>query len=509
MTLCEKVCLACLVVFGLLSILLGIVTLTVIEGIVDRTRDRLGYEELNGTRRLNPMTQKWVHPEYHMQVEIWMFNLMNHAEVLRGAKPRVQEIGPFTFMERQYKSPYQFDKNESRVFYRNNHVYVFNESLSCAHCSLDQRIVIPNVVFQKLVDFVQQGGYPAKFAIEALLAYFKRESPFIDVSVREALYDGYQDPLLGKVCSYNPVLRKLCEAAKIPERIGFFYGQNNTDDGLYEVSTGLNDVFSIGKVFTFNNMSVMPETVWDSADAREIRGTDGQLFPPLLEEGRELEVFAGQMCRSIAMQFLRRSDFQDVTAFRYGLPTKMFDPSIPENRGFCNKNGTPTFFNASIQIPGCLPKGLLDIGRCLPGTPRIYISNSHFFGADPAVISSIQGMGKPSEENDQTYVDIEPISGVPIFAKRVTQINVGMLKGNLNVLSNMNNITFPVLWMNETVYFDSDTRDQLSNLTSIKYVFILSKLSNDYFESLSAGVLDIGSLLKITFTLLVALFSVQ
>ncbi|PIO72511.1 CD36 family protein, partial [Teladorsagia circumcincta] len=245
-------------------------------------RDRLGYEELNGTRRLNPMTQKWVHPEYHMQVEIWMFNLTNHAE--------------------------------------------------------------------KLVDFVQQGGYPAKFAIEALLVYLKRESPFIDVSVREALYDGYQDPLLGK--------------------------QNNTDDGLYEVSTGLNDVFNIGKVFTFNNMSVMPETVWDSADAREIRGTDGQLFSPLLEEGKELEIFAA----------------------------------------------------------GCLPKGLLDIGRCLPGTPRIYISNPHFFGAAPEVISSIQGMKKPNEEDDQTYVDIEPISGVPIFARRVTQINVGMLKGNLKHL---------------------------------------------------------------------------
>ncbi|KAK6052262.1 hypothetical protein COOONC_10233 [Cooperia oncophora] len=217
-------------------------------------------------------------------------------------------------------------------------------------------------------------------------------------------------------------------------------------------------------------MSVMPESVWDSADAREIRGTDGQLFPPMLEEGRELDIFAGPMCRSITMDFLRRSDFQDVTAFRYGLPSKMFDPKIPRNRGFCNRNGTPTFFNASIQIPGCLPKGLLDIGRCLPGTPRIYISNPHFFGADPAVLSSIQGMRKPSEEKDQTYVDIEPLSGVPIHAQRVTQINVGMVKGNLNVLADMYNITFPVLWMNESVYFDKDTRDQLSQLTSVKHL---------------------------------------
>lgn len=50
-------------------------------------------------------------------------------------------------------------------------------------------------------------------------------------------------------------------------------------------------------MFTFNNMSIMPDTTWDSADARQIRGTDGQLFPPMLEEGRDLEIFAGPMCR--------------------------------------------------------------------------------------------------------------------------------------------------------------------------------------------------------------------
>nr|CDJ97317.1 CD36 antigen domain containing protein [Haemonchus contortus] len=473
MKLCEKICFVCLVVFGFLLVLLGIVALTAIEGVINKavlSRDHLGYENLNGTKRLNPMTEKWVHPEYDMQVQIWMINLTNAADVLRGHKPKIQEIGPFTFIERQYKSPYQFDKNDTRVFYRNNHVYFFNKSLSCGHCSLEQRVVIPNVVFQKLVDFALEQGPPAKLAIEAVLAVYKRETPFIEVSVKEALYDGYKDPLLDAVCGYSTFLRKLCEAAKIPDRIGFFYGQNNTDDGLYEVSTGFNDVFNISKVFSFNNMSVMPESVWDSAYAREIRGTDGQLFSPMLDEGPGLEIFAGQMCRSIEMQFLRRSVVGDIAAFRYGLPVKMFDPSIPQNRGFCNKNGTPTFFNTSIQIPGCLPKGLLDIGRCLPGTPRIYISNSHFFGASPEVISSIQGMDMPREENDQTFVDVEPLSGVPIHAKRVTQINVGMSKGNLNVLSNMNNMIFPVLWMNETVYFDNGTRNQLSQLISAKHL---------------------------------------
>lgn len=371
-----------------------------------------------------------------------------------------------------YRTPvevlYQFETNDTRIFYRNTYVYHFNESLSCPNCSLDQVVVIPNVLFQKLVDFAAY-GVAEQIAVKAALTIAKRETPFLNVTVREALFEGYKDPLLEIACGY-PVIKRLCEAAKIPTRIGFFYGKNNTDDGLYEVSTGLGDAFTIGKVFTFNNMSIMPDTTWDSADARQIRGTDGQLFPPMLEEGRDLEIFAGPMCRSIPMEFRGRSEFEGIAAFRYGFPSKMFDPSVPENRGFCNKNNTPTFYNASIQIPGCLPKGLLDISRCVPGAPRIYVSNSHFFSAHPEVQSSIKGMAVPNEYDDQTLVDVEPTSGVPIFAKRATQINVGMVHGNLDLLAKMPNFIMPVLWMNETAAFDSDTRSQLSGLTSIKHI---------------------------------------
>ncbi|WKX98730.1 hypothetical protein Q1695_013982 [Nippostrongylus brasiliensis] len=468
---CKKVSFACLLLIGVVSIVLGIVALTIIEGVVDKNvlqRDYLGYDVTNGTKRLNSMTKSWIRPQYHMQMQIWMYNLTNMEDVLKGAKPIVKEIGPFTFTERQWKSSYEFDKNDTRIWYRNNHVYVFNESLSCPNCSLNQTVIIPNVLFQKLVDFADM-GFMQKFAIEAALTFTKTETPFINVSVREALYDGYKDPLLDVVCN-KPVLK----------------AQNNTDDGLYEISTGLGNVAQIGKVHSYNNMSIMPETVWDSTDAREIHGSDGQLFPPFLKEGSNLEIFAGPICRSLVLEFRQRSQIQGVTAFRYGFPAKMYDPSVAENRGFCNKNATPTFFNSSVQIPGCLPKGCLDIGRCLPGSPRVYLSNSHFLHGNPELQSAIKGMDAPNELNDETYIDIEPTSGVPIHAKRVMQINVGMSKGKdpLRILSQMENIIFPVLWMNETIYFDSDTRNQLSGLTTIKHLVYVIGVS-----LLTAGLL--------------------
>ncbi|KAJ1348673.1 CD36 [Parelaphostrongylus tenuis] len=479
MSFCRKIILACSVLIGLVAVIIGIIVLTVIEGAVNKTvlsRDYLGYESFNGSKRLNPMTERWARPPYFMQLQVWMYDLVNEAEVLRGAaKPRVRQVGPFTFLEHQWKSPIHFDKNDSRVFYRNNHVYYFNDSLSCPDCLLSRRVTIPNVVFQKLVDFAAR-GYFEKFLVGIVLNAVKTESPFVNVTVEEALFKGYHDPLLDFICS-RKVLQTLCDFVQVPKHIGFLYGQNGTDDGLYEVSTGLGDAFEISKVFTYNNLTVMPESTWDSADAREIRGTDGQLFPPFLQENQDLEIFAGPICRTVTLEFREKSEFRDVVAYRYALPSHIYDPSIATNRGFCNKNNTPTYFNSSVQIPGCLPKGFLDIGRCLPGAPRIYISQAHFLNSDREVQFSVDGMDIPDEANDNTFIEVEPTTGVPINVKRITQINVGMRKGNLRMTSNMNNVILPVLWMNETIRFDNGTRAQLGQLISIKRLLFVSGVS--------------------------------
>ncbi|KIH53092.1 CD36 family protein [Ancylostoma duodenale] len=255
------------------------------------------------------MTKSWLRPAYYMEQQIWMYHVENVAEIIRGAKPKLNEVGPFTFM-------------------------------------------------WKLVDFASQ-GFLQKLAITAILTA-TGEKPFINVTVQEALFDGYHDPVIDAVCE-KPILSMLCDALKIPQRIGFLYGQNNTDDGLYEVSTGLGAPWNIGK-------------------------------------------------------------------------------------------------------------GFLDISRCLPGAPRIYISQPHFLNAPREVLYSVEGMRSPNEKDDATFVEIEPTSGVPVRAKRRVQINVGITNGDLNILSAMKNIICPTLWMNETVRFDDGTKAQLDQLLFAKHL---------------------------------------
>ena len=69
------------------------------------------------------------------------------------------------------------------------------------------------------------------------------------------------------------------------------------------------------------------------------------------------------------------------------------------------------------------------MSTCLPGQPRILWSNSHFLNAPSALL--LEGMNLPSIKNDYSYFDIEPITGVVVGVQQKSQLNLGMLRGDL------------------------------------------------------------------------------
>lgn len=53
-----------------------------------------------------------------------------------------------TFREHQKKVKVEFMENNTRVLYRNKRTYFYDANASCASCSLDDLVTIPNVIFQ-------------------------------------------------------------------------------------------------------------------------------------------------------------------------------------------------------------------------------------------------------------------------------------------------------------------------------------------------------------------------
>ncbi|KAE9553193.1 hypothetical protein FO519_003589 [Halicephalobus sp. NKZ332] len=449
-------------IIGVFFIVLGgvihwIVTPMVLSKITDM--DYIGYDK---DGKYNEMTKSWANPLYDMKLEIYLFNLMNPIEVVNGSRPKLVEKGPYTFMESQSKD-FNISKSGERILYRNKHLYFFNQSASCPTCFLNDTVTIPNILLQKLVDYANSSSI-LRIVIEEA-AILEQETAFITVKVGDLLFDGYKDKLVSAICG-KAIVKSICKAIGIPERIGIFYGQNNTDDGLYEINTGLKDRSLLGNLYSWNNMTRLPDSVWYGPRARAIHGNDGQLFKPFLKKNEVQQLFVAQVCRVVEMEVQQESEFHNIAVYEYGPAASMNNITLQRELGFCNP-AAPRFFNDTVIQPiGCSPVGLMDVSSCIPGNARIYISQPFFYNCPAALHEAIDGIRR-STENDRTFVQIQPEAGVVIRAIRKSQLNVGVIKGKISFLSQMKDTIIPLLWLNESAVFDPQTESMISELGTI------------------------------------------
>ena len=380
------------------------------------------------------------------------------------------------FSESQFKT-FNISKDGERVWYRNKHLYFFNQSASCPTCFLNDTVTVPNILLQKLIEYANSSSI-LRFLIEEAVK-IENETAFVTVRVGDLLFDGYKDKLVSAICN-KPLAQTICRAVGIPERIGLFYGvcfyfrvidnsnfqQNNTDDGLYEINTGLKDRSLIGKLYSWNNLTRLSNSTWYGPKAREIRGSDGQLFKPFLKKNEIQQLFVAQVCRVVDMEVQQESEFHDIGAFEYGPAASMSNMTLQKELGFCNP-AAPRFFNDTvIQPDGCSPVGLMDVSSCIQGNARIYISQPFFYNCPAALREAVDGLRRPTED-DRTFVQIQPESGVVMRAIRKSQLNVGVVKGNIHFLSKMSDTVIPLGWLNESAVFDPQTESLISELGTV------------------------------------------
>lgn len=59
-------------------------------------------------------------PPVPIFMQFYLFNLTNKEEVLEGAKPVLQQVGPYTYAEKQLKYDLKFDDEKGTVTYLQN-----------------------------------------------------------------------------------------------------------------------------------------------------------------------------------------------------------------------------------------------------------------------------------------------------------------------------------------------------------------------------------------------------
>ncbi|XP_072117013.1 lysosome membrane protein 2-like isoform X3 [Mobula birostris] len=233
---------------------------------------------------------------------------------------------------------------------------------------------------------------------------------------------------------------------------------NGTDDGEYLFSTGKKDYMDFSKILTWKGQKSL--NWWASNTSNMINGTDGATFHPLIKKDEALYIFAPDICRSLYLTFEKEVQVKGISAYRFTIPKEIFAIDNLSIEGFC-------------PAMNCHLSGVLNISVCKQGVP-IFISSPHFYNGDEKLVSDIVGM-KPDMEAHQTFLDLEPMTGIPIRAAKRMQLNIHIQAVDyIFQTGRIRTMLLPVVFLNEHAVIDDKSAVKLKwALHIIKVVFYI------------------------------------
>ncbi|XP_014026997.1 lysosome membrane protein 2a [Salmo salar] len=412
--------------------------------------------------------ESWKNPPPPVYMEYYFFNVTNPEVFLAGGKAVVTQIGPYTYREYRPRENVTFLENGTKVYALNPKSFVFVPEKSRGNPEVD---ILRTVNIPAVAVMSELNSYP--FLLRTFVSMYMNSigvEIFMTRTVHEVLW-GFKDPLLTKIHNIRP---------EVDEMFGLMWKKNGTHEGEFVFLTGERDYMEYGRIDTWNGLTEM--SWWSSNQSNMINGTDGSVFHPLLSRKELLYIFAADLCRSIHLGYVEDVDVKGIPAYRFAPPHDVLQSpeENPTNAGFC------------VPAGDCLGTGVLKVSVCREGAP-IVVSFPHFYQADDKYINAVDGL-HPNKEEHETYLDLNPTTGVPIRACKRAQLNIILNRvQGFPKTKHLNEIIFPIMFVNETATIDDDSAAQMRTL-----LLIVTLVSN--FPLLIVGM---GAILLIVLVVLV------
>lgn len=228
-------------------------------------------------------------------------------------------------------------------------------------------------------------------------------------TVRELLFDGYDDQLLSfinKLPIPNPLPIEI-------NKFGWFVDRNgsSTYDGHFEVRTGQSDRTKTGQLTHWNYVN---KTRFLPDDCNVVNGSVGEIWPMDMDPTGDITFFVTDLCRSLTLKYKEPHTQSGISGSRWVGDDRVYDNGgrYPPNRCYCTSKDE--------QCPDLLP-GLQNVSECKYGAPA-FASNPHFYLAHPAYVNAINGI-KPDKKLHETTLALEPSTGIPLMVDAKVQIN--------------------------------------------------------------------------------------
>uniref|UniRef100_A0A8C5EHJ6 Lysosome membrane protein 2-like n=1 Tax=Gouania willdenowi TaxID=441366 RepID=A0A8C5EHJ6_GOUWI len=385
--------------------------------------------------------ESWKAPPPPVYMEFFFFNMTNEQEFLNGAKPKLKQIGPYTYREYRYKDNVSMVRDGAMVSAYNTKSFVFMREKSVGDPAVDS-ITTVNIPAWAVMNKAKGSFWKAPMVS---IWMDSTGSGFFTTRTVDELLWGYEDPLLARVAPTNPDVEKV---------FGLMYKKNGSNDGEFVFHTGQQNSLDYGRVVTWKGESKL--TFWKSNQSNAINGSDGSAFHPLLDKNERIYVFTPDLCRSIYMEFEKDVEVKGIPAYRFTPPRSVLasKEENPANEGFC------------ISPEECLGTGLLKVSPCRKGAP-VVASFPHFYLADSKYVDAFEGIN-PQRTHHQTYLDLNPTTGVIVRANKRAQVNVLMSRlSGFPKTRVLNETIFPVMFINESVVIDDASAARVHKLLTI------------------------------------------
>lgn len=401
-----------------------------------------------------------------------------------GAKPVLREMGPYTYRSKWKKFNVKYNDNGT-VSYRERKIYYFVREMSAGNesdliTSLNGPLAITLSLLQKAPSAVR---VIVTLALDAVTEGF-----FIKRTVNQLLFDGYPDLLT----TFGPLMNP-----KIPNnnngRFGWVYGKNGSDEGLFTVFTGKENMETLNLIDKFNGKSRLDH--WrDKSPCNSLKdSTDAQIFPPIKDKSKSLYLFHPEFCRRWKLNFDSEFQKNGMTVYRYKPDKNLFKNAddYPPNSCFVSQlpvAPNPSLFtmtnnrnNFAKQKRIRFNSGVFDMSSCKYGAP-VVMSFPHFLDADPIYTESLDGL-KADPSKHQFYLDREPTTGISMGSAARLQFNVFINKpSGAFRYRNIPEIVFPVFWqelgvnvsqqMSERIKWVLEQPSLISSISSTSMLFI-------------------------------------
>ncbi|XP_068621865.1 scavenger receptor class B member 1-like [Battus philenor] len=403
-------------IWGVILILMSI------SGFIFSPLDFMLWEKLKMRPGLPPY-EWWADPPDEVKMRVHIFNVTNHDRFLQGldAKLNLEDIGPIVYLEKLQHYNINFNDNDTLSYTaKRSLIYLPDENT----IDLNETIVAPNLAVLGMASYLHDTNYFVRTGFRLLVNSHGSEF-FVKKSLYEFLWD-YRDPVLATSKNIVPGIVPV-------DNLGFLVRVYNDfiDEVTVKIGTkwGHRNFFHIDR---FHGEPQLPGFDPDKCPDRIFGSTEGVMYHQYISKEDVLLYWRKTVCKLMPLYFESEMVMNDVPVYRYNLSEVVYERV---------RNGTDCY----DTLP-TLPAGLSDASKCYYNFP-IVISYPHFYTGSPPKDHYVTGL-MPDRQKHNSYVVVEPTTGVPFRAVARMQSNLRIHDLSLfpKEYNRFSNQVIPLFW---------------------------------------------------------------